>query len=603
MLRAPLDAPDAPIPLGVQELVAGRLGRLGGAATELLRVAAVAGTRFELDLVAAAAGLDDTATLDGLDAALGSGLVSEESAERYRFPHDIVRRTLVAQLSGARRRALHARLADAIESRRSDRLHDYTAILAHHTSATATPQGDRRAVRWSRAAAAQATERRALAEAVRLERQALTHLPADDGGQRAEVLTDLAMALLAAGDPGGEPTLIEAATVARRHGRFDVLARAALALADRSAERPELRTDAGALVEAALGSFRPTDEDGALVQARLLARAAALGGSTGPRLSDDALQAVRRRLDALGGPDHLDERIALADDLAILADAVGDAASAVVAAHERAMAAALAGDDEMVQACLHVIEEAAAKTDDRVAAALAAEHEAAKAAMTGHFDDTLVAVEAAARARGVLDGPEAAGIVGRRHRAVLAWVLSSPASVASDAHAAGGPDPTADAALELLVRGDGDGARLVARDMVAGVRPLPPGDEHQHSLGVLALVAADLGDPGLVDAVRALLAPHADLTCGIGYRTFAGVAAFHLGRLAAVSGDWADAERHMLVALRRYSALQARPWVAFTQSVLADVLEARGRPSDREWLAALRGESRWATATLGLREL
>ncbi|HEY6699111.1 MAG TPA: AAA family ATPase, partial [Acidimicrobiales bacterium] len=605
MLRAEsMFETDSPIPLGVQELVAGRLGRLGVAATELLRAAAVAGARFELDLVAAAAGLDETDTLDGLDAALGSGLVAEESAERYRFPHDIVRRTLVAQLSGARRRALHARLADAIESRRSDRLHDYTAILAHHTSATASPQGDRRAVRWSRAAAAQATERRALAEAVRLERQALTHVPADDGGQRAEVLTDLALALLAAGDPGGEPTLIEAATVARQHGRSDVLARAALALADRSAERPELRTDAGALVDAALGSFRPTD-DGWLVHARLLARAVALAGTTGASPSDAALQALRRRLDALGGPDHLDERIALADDLAILADAAGSATSAVLAAHERAMAAALGGDDETVQACLRVIEEAAAKSDDRVAAALAAEHEAANAAMTGHFDDALVAIEGAARARGVLDGAAAAGILARRHRAVLAWMLSSPASIPplGSAPRPDAPDANGDAALELLVRGEDDGARLIARDIVAGARPLPPGDERLHVLGVLALVAADLRDPGLVDAVRVLLAAHADLTCGVGYRTFAGVAAFHLGRLAAVSGDWADAERHMLVALRRYSALQARPWVAFTQGVLADVLEARGRPSDRESLAALRGESRWATATLGLRDL
>ena len=71
--------------------------------------------------MAAAAGLDEVATLDALDAALGSGLVAEETAERYRFPHDIVRRTLVAQLSGARRRALHARLAEAIESQRADR--------------------------------------------------------------------------------------------------------------------------------------------------------------------------------------------------------------------------------------------------------------------------------------------------------------------------------------------------------------------------------------------------------------------------------------------------------------------------------------------------
>jgi DNA-binding SARP family transcriptional activator len=601
MLRTTLDAADAPIPIGVQELVVGRLGRLGDAAIDLLRAAAVAGASFELDLAAAAAGLDEVATLDALDAALGSGLVAEETAERYRFPHDIVRRTLVAQLSGARRRALHGRLAEAIESQRADRLHAYTAILAHHTSSAAGPRGDGRAVRWSRAAAAQAAERRALVEAVRLQRQALARVPADDGSQRAEVLTDLAMALLAAGDPGGEPTLIEAAAVARRHGRLDLLARAALALAGRTGERPELRTDAGALVEAALDSFRPADEDGRLVHARLQARAVALGGSRGPRPADGALDVLRRRLDALGGADRLEERIALANDLAVLADAAGDPASALVAAHERAMAATLAGDDETAEACLRVIEEAAVKTDDRVAAALVAEHEAAKAAMTGHFDDAEAAVEAAVRAHGLVDGPEAAALVARRHRGVLAWMLGSPGALPADPGSAEAPDAAADVALEHLVRGDADRARLVARDLVAGVRPLPTGDELLHALGVLALVAADVREAALVEHARALLAPHADLTCGIGYRTFAGVAAFHLGRLAAVTGDWADAERHMLAALRRFSALQARPWVAFTQRALADVLEARGRPSDREWLANLRGESSWTTATLELR--
>jgi DNA-binding SARP family transcriptional activator len=604
MLRTPLDAGDGQIPLGVQELVAGRLARLGVAATELLRAAAVAGSRFELDLVAAAAGLDEDATLDGLDAALASGLVAEESAERYRFPHDIVRRTLVAQLSGARRRALHARLADAIEAQRSGRLGAYTAVLAHHTAATAGPRGDQRAVRWSRAAAAQASTRRALVEAVRLERQALSHVPADDGGQRAEVLMELAMALLAAGDPGGEPTLIEAAAAARQHGRLDVLARVALALAGRAEERPELRTDAAALVDAALASFRPADEEGTLVHARLLARAVALGGSSdGRRPGDEALRALRQRLGALAGPDRLDERSALAGDLAILAEAADDAAMAVVAADAGAMAAALAGDDEAANACLRVIEEAAAKTDDPVAVALAAEHDAARAAMTGRFDDALASIEAAALARGDLDGPEAAALVARRHRAIVGWMRGAPGPARTETDAADGPDAPWDAALELLVDGQADRARVLARDLVTGVSPLPADDERLHALGVLAIVAADLRDPALVDPVRALLAPHADLTCGIGYRTFAGVAAFHLGRLAAVSGEWADAERHLLVALRRHSALQAQPWVAFTQRVRADVLDARGRPSDREWVTVLRGESGWMTASLGLREL
>ncbi|MGH9111884.1 MAG: hypothetical protein ACRDZN_06250, partial [Acidimicrobiales bacterium] len=67
--------------------------------------------------------------------------------------------------------------------------------------------------------------------------------------------------------------------------------------------------------------------------------------------------------------------------------------------------------------------------------------------------------------------------------------------------------------------------------------------------------------------------------------------------------DWGEAERHTLVALRRHTALGARPWVAFTQSVLANVLEARGRPSDREWVAALRAEAAWVSSTLGLRSL
>jgi DNA-binding SARP family transcriptional activator len=594
MVRAGLDAADRAIPPSVHELVTSRLARLYTAAADLLRTAAVAGSGFELDLVATAAGLDEEATLDAVDAALGSGLIAEATAERYRFPHDIVRRTLVAQLSGARRRAVHGRLAAAIESRRSDRLDAYTAILAHHTSAAASPRGDLQAVRWSRAAAAQASERRALAEAVRLERQALTHVPDDDVRLRAEVVVDLAITLLTAGDPEGETTLIEGTTLARRHGRLDVLARGALALADRAAERPELRSDAAALVAAALDAGAPPDEAGKLLWAQLVARRVTFAGGAvdsappGADVVPGALLTLRQRLGLLGGPDHLDERMALAADLAVLAEAAGDAGSAVIAAHERAMAAALVGDDDTTEACLQMIDRAATKADDQFAAALVADYEAARAALAGRFTDALVAVGATTA-------------MGRHHLAIVGWMRGEASASADGDDDSGGGFP--EAALGLLARDERNAARLLVRDLASGVRPLPAGDERTHALGVLALVAADLRDAGLADDVRALLAPYADLTCGIGYRTFAGVARFHLGRLAAVAGDWADAERHLLVALRRYGALQARPWVAFTQWVLADTLAARGRPSDREWVAALRAESRWTTATLGLRSL
>jgi DNA-binding SARP family transcriptional activator len=602
-----------PIPQGVQDLVATRVARLDGAALDLVRAAAVAGVRFDLDLAAAAAGLDGQTALDALDAAIASGLMVEETAERYRFPHDIVRRTVVTQLSGARRRALHSRLTDAIETHRSDRTDAYVAALAHHSSAGATPGGDRRAVAWSRAAAAHAAEQNAPSEAVRLSRQALSHVPVADGGLRAEVLIELGAESLAAGEPSGERTLFEGATLAREHARIDVLARAALALAERAADNAVLRIDAAGLVDAALeASEADPGAAGPLLHARLLARQFALDERRAPGPASAgrahppqaALTAVRQRLAALGGPDHLDERLDLARDLTLLADAAGDRSAHVVAAHEQAMVAALAGDDDLLQATLQVLDKAATEGDGQQAfvAAMRAERRAAEAAMAGEFHAAGAAVGAAVDAHREL-GVEDPAAVAARHLTVVRWMRGATAEpdAGSVAPASAAADPGG--ALAGLGRGDRDRARSEVRDLVTGARALPAGDEHLHALGLLALAAGDLGQADLIDDVRALVAPHADLTCGMGYRTFAGTAAFHLGRLAALAGDWGDAERHTLAALRRHTALRARPWVAVTQSVLADVLEGRGRPSDREWVAALRAEAGWVSSTLGLRSL
>jgi hypothetical protein len=179
-----------------------------------------------------------------------------------------------------------------------------------------------------------------------------------------------------------------------------------------------------------------------------------------------------------------------------------------------------------------------------------------------------VAAVAAHRGPG---GPDGADAVAARHGTVIDWLTGE--------HAA--PDDP----LPALPEGP------------AG----PEGPERLHALGIAALAACDAGDVERAAEVRALLAPYADLVCCLGYRTFAGAASFHLGRLAALAGDWGDAERHLLAALRVHSAWRARAWVALTQAALADVLDARGRPSDREWIEGLRAEAGWLTSTLGLR--
>jgi hypothetical protein len=530
------------IPPGVQELVAARVARLDPGAADLLRAAAIAGARFDLDVVAEAAGLEGRPLLDALDDTLSSGLVVEEDADRYRFPHDIVRRTVVAQLSAARRRALHHAVAAAIEHLRADAPDEHAAVLAHHSSLGAGPRGDARAVHWSRVASAQAAVRSAPTEAVRLCRQALVHVPPGDDGLRAAVTADLGRALVATGDPAGPAALVDAAEEARVHGRADVVGLAALALADAAEHDPALAADARRLLEAAVTAEPRPDP---LPLARLLVRRIRLApsGTTALHPPSSTVEALAAHVAGLDDASRLDERRALAAELATLAEATGDPAARARAAHEQAMAAAWLGDDEATEEAIAALE--AAYGEDRSVAHLLAEHRATRLARSGRF----------AEAWSALDGA--------RHRAVLTHLwLEAPDPVPPPP----GPPGGAPGSLEAL---------------------------HDVALAALA------GDP----RARGRLAPHADLVCGLGYRTFAGAAAFHLGRLAAAAGEWAEAERHLLSALRLHTALRARPWVAWTQAALAAVLEARGRPSDREWIAGLRAEAQWVAGDLGLRPL
>jgi DNA-binding SARP family transcriptional activator len=554
LLRAGTAAGEA-IPAGVQALVTTRVARLGPQAADLVRAAAVAGARFELDLVAAAAGLEGGRLLDALDAALASGLVVEEDADRYRFPHDIVRRTLVAQLSGARRRALHQALAAAIESLRAGDLDAHAAVLAHHAAAGAGPRGDARAVHWSRVASVQAAAHSAPAEAVRLCRQALVLVPPGDAGLLATVTAELGAALVAAGDPAGPATLVAAADLAAGSGRPDVLTTAALALADAAREDPALRAEAARVVEAAAAAGPGPDPAG---HARLLARRIRLGGEARPQAA--TVRALHHRIESLAGPASAEECRRLAGELEVLAAASGEPALRALAAHDRAMAAAALGDEEGAAAALGDLARAATPGDPFAAAALA-DRAAARLVATGPFDEAVAALARVAEAHEAL-APGTGDAAASRHRAVLAYLW------------AGLPQPG----------------------------PAPAGGGGLHDLALAALGACAGGGAGAA-RVREALAPYPESACGDGYRTFAGAAAFHLGRLAAAAGERAEAERHLLTALRLHTAWRARPWVAWTQSALATVLDRRGRPTDREWIAGLRAESDWIATSLGLRPL
>ena len=131
------------IPQGVREVIGRRLDRLSEAANEVLRIAAVCGREFRLDV------LDRVCDrpLPEIEAALREAVANrlvDESAERpgrFAFYHALVRETLQAEVPAARRVRLHKRIAKALESVYEGELDDHLGELAHHFL-EAGPLGD-----------------------------------------------------------------------------------------------------------------------------------------------------------------------------------------------------------------------------------------------------------------------------------------------------------------------------------------------------------------------------------------------------------------------------------------------------------------------------
>jgi class 3 adenylate cyclase/tetratricopeptide (TPR) repeat protein len=193
------------IPPTVQAILAARIDRLPDGAKRLLQSAAVVGMEVPLVLLQEIADEGD-GDLTGNLAALQAGEFLYESRLfpdfEYTFRHVLTHDVAYGGLSQARRRALHARIASAIERLQPKRAIDDVDRLAQHTF-----RGEvwDRAVRYSRQAGGKAQQRSAHREAVAWLEQALTalaHLPTDAVtlGQAIDLRLELRGSLYAIGE-------------------------------------------------------------------------------------------------------------------------------------------------------------------------------------------------------------------------------------------------------------------------------------------------------------------------------------------------------------------------------------------------------------------
>jgi predicted ATPase len=155
------------VPPSVYSLIQSRLARLSDAARRVLDAGVAAGREFEFDVVAHAAGLSEDAALDALDELRAYGLVAERreaTAQRlYTFDHTLTMEVAYREVSEARHRLLHRRVAEAMEAVHRRSLDAIAGVLAQHFAEGNAPT---RAAPYALRAAQQATRIAAWREAI-----------------------------------------------------------------------------------------------------------------------------------------------------------------------------------------------------------------------------------------------------------------------------------------------------------------------------------------------------------------------------------------------------------------------------------------------------
>ena len=120
------------VPKTLRGIVASRIGRLDAMQRYLLQIAALAGERWNGEIVAAAAHEDPRAVADALAARDMQGIVVRSGPEEYMFAYSLVRQVVIEGTTLEARREIHAATADAMAGLYPDRLDELAERLARH---------------------------------------------------------------------------------------------------------------------------------------------------------------------------------------------------------------------------------------------------------------------------------------------------------------------------------------------------------------------------------------------------------------------------------------------------------------------------------------
>jgi tetratricopeptide (TPR) repeat protein len=197
--RTDITIDEIDVPENVRLIIGRRLERLDDHEKRVLTAAAVIGRSFSFQLLTGIIQIDIDDLFNVIEKAQEMGIIvpSSEGPERpFTFAHELVRQTLLAEISAPRRQQLHAGVADAIERIERGGVNQCAGEIADHLLKAGSFADRGKLVRCLARAGETALESAAFEEARRSFRSALTHQAGGDAAERADLLANLAMAEL-----------------------------------------------------------------------------------------------------------------------------------------------------------------------------------------------------------------------------------------------------------------------------------------------------------------------------------------------------------------------------------------------------------------------
>ena len=621
---ATADLRELGLPVTVREVVGRRVAHLGAEVQRILGLASVIGREFDLDVLAAVAETSDDVTLDALDAATTALLLRPvpDRMDRYTFLHALIERTLYDELSPARRRRAHRKVAEVLTSRLGSDPVDRIGELANHWVA-ADPLSDE-AIDYTVMAGQHAMRRIAPQDGVHWFGEALRLLearPEPDARRRCALLVELGVSQRDTGDGLYRDVLLEAAALAGELDAPALLVRAALS------NTRGWASSAGAVdqerVKVLEAALEAVGTDDSADRARLLATLAAetsYASSWQARLAlsdeslavarrvgdDDALSYVlARRAHSIWVPDTLTERLANTAENVTLTARSANPTARFWAAFYRIAAVTSAGDGREVEGHLETLR---AIADDVRLPLLRWEsttQDAWQALVAGRLEDADRLTFAGLEAGTESDQPDA-GIVFAAGAFLLRFEQGRLDEIVEMIEQAvrdtpGIPGLRASLALAYcdLDRED-EAATLLVEESETRFSGVPYDQFWLVALVQWGLVTGHLRAQGVAEILAPLLTPWADQFAFTGAHLFGSVG-HALAVCEATMGQFDSANARFAEALAVYESFGAPAWAARLRVSWADMLSSREAPTDHDRARALALDARSVAHQLGYR--